>query len=202
MRALQRATRNRYLKDFLESLVQAQLAGSLPLPASPHRRSLVVQGLGAPRGSHTVVPTDQVLYLFAGHDPKQGFVAAEWIRDPAVRQGHVYLRTFKGRFVARFPSLGEVEGQLDSSRFLRIHRSIMVNVHKIVELDLGGSRKRVAVAVIQDGREQKEWLTVARRRLPALLKALGLSRRLSPRGSTNRTQPTGKRAQRTVLAPR
>lgn len=77
---------------------------------------------------------------------------------------HASSRTYKGR-----DRIGELEAQLDARRFVRIHRSTIVHVSKIREVQplTHGDH----AVVLRDGKV----LRVARSRRDALAKALGVS---------------------------
>jgi hypothetical protein len=179
LETLRRARLEPSLKDLLLALLQSPPPPSFWEQPAPRLRRLVVQPLAGDRGRHAVVPVELALYLFVGGDPTRGLVEGSASRTRELRRGRVYLRMPKDLFLTHYRCLGEVQAVLDPSHFCRIHQSIIVNVLRIVEVDEGGKRKRLAVAL---GDGTKEWLTISRRSLPALRLALGMRRRRQPRG--------------------
>ncbi len=69
-------------------------------------------------------------------------------------------------------SLAALESRLDPARFVRVHRSAIVRVDGVRELQTGSS-EREAVLVLRDGTE----LPVSRRRLAKVRRSLRFSRR-------------------------
>jgi two-component system LytT family response regulator len=76
-----------------------------------------------------VVPVDRIDYAEAQDD-------------------YVAFRT-GGRTLLKEQTLGELEGQLDRRRFVRIHRSYLVNIDRLARVELYAKDSRVAI--LQDG---------------------------------------------------
>ena len=93
-----------------------------------------------------MVPVDRVDYVEARGD---GVVLAV---------GESLLKKAQG--------LGELEGELDPGRFLRIHRSYILNLDRLAGIELYAKDSRVAV--LRDGRR----IPLSRRGYAALRKLL------------------------------
>jgi hypothetical protein len=123
-----------------------------------------------------VISAEQVAYAFLGSAVSHGGIEGPWTRELA--PGSVYVRTIKGGlFRAGCSTLAALRELLGRDPFVPIDRLILVNVGRLVELDLEGSVNRVGVMV---GTEV-EFLRVSRRRLRALRELVGLPRRVTRR---------------------
>jgi len=81
-------------------------------------------------GAHVhVVPVDAIDYVEAQDD----YVA--------VRSG--------GRSLLKDQTLGDLEGQLDPRRFVRVHRSFLVNIERLAKVELYAKDSRIAI--LRDG---------------------------------------------------
>lgn len=111
------------------------------------------------RGQQIVfVETDQVLHLHA--------------------EGHyTHLHTEAGRRFCNL-SIGDLEARLDPEYFLRVHRSHIVNLAAVQELERQDGRLRVRV------RGSDERVPVSRSSAPVLLARLGLSDTAAPTGTS------------------
>jgi two-component system LytT family response regulator len=67
-------------------------------------------------------------------------------------------------------SLNALESRLDPSRFVRVHRSAIVRLSQVRELDVTGSDESEATVLLKDGTR----LPVSRRRLPQVKALLSL----------------------------
>jgi two-component system LytT family response regulator len=63
---------------------------------------------------------------------------------------YVGIRT-AGRTLLKEQTLGDLEGQLDGRRFVRIHRSYLLNIERLARVELYAKDSRVAI--LQDGRK-------------------------------------------------
>jgi two-component system LytT family response regulator len=61
---------------------------------------------------------------------------------------YVCLHT-EGKALLKQQTLGELELSLDSARFVRIHRSFLVNVERLAKIE--SDSKEARTAVLQDG---------------------------------------------------
>ena len=113
--------------------VRTRQAGSAVEPAA--LRSQVRQGRPLDRivirdGAQVhVVPVDRIDYVEAQDD-------------------YVAFRT-GGRTLLKEQTLGDLEGQLDPRRFVRIHRSYLLNIERLARVDLYAKDSRVAI--LSDG---------------------------------------------------
>ena len=115
----------------------------------------------------TLLPVEEVLYFFTAGalSPRPTIMDAKWREWKLFSSGRVYVRTAKGLFVTRYRTLGRILARLDPEKFLRIDRSLAVNVLKIVDVDLVPKLKQVGVSASGS----TERLTVSRRALKNLL---------------------------------
>ena len=132
------------------AVVALGLGRSAALPAPPGPARYPVRLAVPSRGRIEIVRTDDVCYV-------EG--AGNYVRIHA-----------RGRTLPLREGLGEVAARLDPARFVRIHRSTIVNVSRVQTLRSQG-RGEYAV-VLQDGAELKLTRTY-RDRLPLLLGAPG-----------------------------
>lgn len=86
-------------------------------------------------------------------------------------QDHYAAVICQGKELLSDDSLDAIGSRLDEDRFLRVHRSAIINLDYLSELDRQGDRKYVAV--LAD--EINSRVPVSRERLPQLKKRLGLS---------------------------
>ena len=97
-----------------------------------------------------------------------------------IEASHNYVRIHVGKDVYLLrETIGEIETRLESERFLRIHRSLIVNVDRIRRLEACGYGEYLVV--LQDGKK----LSLSRgyrERLDRLVDKLGVSTETSARG--------------------
>ena len=120
-----------------------------------------------------VIPIADILYFFTcGALSKSRMVInSPWTQACVLRPGIVYARTAKGLFATRFRTLKKLASRLDHNNFHTIHQSVLVNLLKITDLDIGSRLKPVTVRV----NGSTEQITVGRRYLKPLRPKLGLS---------------------------
>jgi two-component system LytT family response regulator len=110
--------------------------------------------------AHEPAPVDE---LIADARPRQGALERVLIRDgsqvhvlPVDRIDYVEAQDdyvcFKadGREYLKDQTMGAVEASLDPSRFVRIHRSYLLNIERIARVELYAKDSRVAI--LRDGR--------------------------------------------------
>jgi len=125
-------------------------------------------------GRWYVLPVDQIAYMFLGSPSALASIHAEWRGQTRLANGNIYLRTSRGLTTrADFRQFSEIEVRLDQRLFITVNRAVMVNLRRIVELDLEGKIKQIGVAV----GDETEWLSISRRPLEPLLDRLGFRKR-------------------------
>jgi hypothetical protein len=92
------------------------------------------------------------------------------IRFAAVDHNSVWLATDRGRLLAASRGLEHLEEQLGDRGFVRVHRSYLVNLGRIREVELGF---KGALVLTTDAR-RRETVPVARRHAPQIRHLLGL----------------------------
>jgi two-component system LytT family response regulator len=124
-----------FARDRLAAAIDRARARQAPLPASALRAASRPPGAPLERvvirdGPHVhVVPVERIDYVEAQDD-------------------YVAFRT-GGRMLLKEQTLGDVETQLDSRRFVRIHRSYLLNIERLTKVELYAKDSRVAV--LSDG---------------------------------------------------
>ena len=136
---------------------------------------IAVQRIDIP-GRWFVIPVEHVAFAFLGSAVSHGAIDAPWVGERCLVPSTVYVRTVKGSlFRTGFATLDALRRWLDRMKFVSIHRLVIVNVDRLVELDLGGTISRVGVMV---GAEV-EFLPVSRRRLRPIRELVGLPKRVA-----------------------
>jgi two-component system LytT family response regulator len=97
----------------------------------------------------TARPPAQHLERIAVRDGARVFILPVLKLDYAEAQDDYVALAAEGRKHLKQQTLASLEGALDPSRFLRIHRSYIVNVERIVKVEPYG--KDTHVAVLRDG---------------------------------------------------
>lgn len=97
------------------------------------------------------------------------------IRFVEADHNNIWLMSDRGRLLAATRGLDRLEKQLEDQGFLRVHRRFLVNLSRIREIEQGF--KGTLFLVTQT--RTHEIVPVARRHIPHLRRALGLSSRLS-----------------------
>jgi hypothetical protein len=136
-----------------------------------------------------LIPIEDVAYVFLGSAVLQGLIHSRWNRALRFRSASVYIRSGRGAiFQTAYRSLSEVARHLDQ-RFVRAHRSVVVNLNKVTAVDLAGH-----VALLQiTGSGCNDLVSVSRRLLPLVRARVGFPRR---RSSTHRNLRPDNRSQR------
>jgi len=75
-------------------------------------------------------------------------VAAERIDYVEAQDDYVGIRT-AGRTLLKEQTLGDLETQLDTRRFVRIHRSYLLNIERLARVELYAKDSRLAI--LSDG---------------------------------------------------
>jgi hypothetical protein len=129
-------------------------------------------------GRWLIIAVEHVAYAFLGSAVRHGVIDASWSQGRCLVATAVYVRTVKGGlFRTGFTTLAVLGRWLNSVSFVSIHRLAIVNVDRLVELDLGGHMSRVGVLV---GAEV-EFLSVSRRRVRSIREQVGLPKRVARR---------------------
>ena len=71
-------------------------------------------------------------------------VAADRIDYVEAQDDYVGIRT-SGRTLLKEQTLGDLEGQLDARRFVRIHRSYLLNIERLARVELYAKDSRLAI---------------------------------------------------------
>ena len=131
-------------------------------PVSPERLG---QALSRVRERHGAAPATPLAQLVAAARPdaprpverllvrdgaKVHVIQAERLDYAVARDDYVELFA-DGRSFLKHQTLADLEAQLDRARFVRIHRSYLVNVERIAKIEPYAKDSRVAV--LKDGRE-------------------------------------------------
>jgi hypothetical protein len=120
-----------------------------------------------------LIPIEDVAYLFLGSAVLQGLIHSRWNRALQFRSTSVYVRSGRGAiFQTAYRSLSEIARLLDQ-RFVRAHRSVVVNLNKVTAVDLTG---RVPLLQIT-GSGCSDLVSVSRRLLPLIRARVGFPRR-------------------------
>jgi two-component system, LytTR family, response regulator len=123
-------------------------------PVDPERLARLVGRLG--NRARTEAPAPGKLAVVGGR--KTGLVDFDAVHYVRADGDYSRVHTFDRTYLCT-SSLGEVEEALPSSRFLRIHRSYLVNLAKVVSVSRAGP-DRIRLTVDDEARTQ---LDVARR---------------------------------------
>jgi two-component system, LytTR family, response regulator LytT len=134
-------------------------------PVDPDRLARVVERLHE-RSSEDAVPVEKVPVVAAGGTELLDFDQIHFVQaDGDYSRVHTYDRSYLCT-----ASLGELEERLPASRFVRIHRSYIVNLAKVAGVRRAGS-DRLTLQLSDAGRTE---LDVARRQGKAVRERLGL----------------------------
>lgn len=127
---------------------------------------------GVYRDRLTLIPSEQILYCFTSGaiTSRRMLIGANWVQAQVFRPGIVYVRTDKGLFATRYRTLTGLLRQLDPSDFGAVHQSIVVNIPKIIDIDLAARLKMLRVG--NNGTTER--LTISRRYLKSLRPKLGI----------------------------
>ena len=120
-----------------------------------------------------LIPIEEVAYLFLGSAVQRGLIHGRWNHALQFRSSSVYIRSDGGAiFQTAYRSLSGLVRSLDQ-RFVRAHRSVVVNLNKITAVDLSG---RVSLLQIT-GSGSSDLVSVSRRLLPLIRARLGFPKR-------------------------
>jgi sigma-54 dependent transcriptional regulator, acetoin dehydrogenase operon transcriptional activator AcoR len=114
---------------------------------------------------------DQFLRIAGVHDSRLILLSPHEIRYAAADKHVVWLVTDRGRLRAADRGIDNIERELGPFGFLRVHRSYLVNVHRIREVDQGLGKGTITVSTQHHGCEA---IPVSRRHAPRLRTALGI----------------------------
>ncbi len=105
-------------------------------------------------------------------------IHAPWIGDRVLVPNVIYVRSVKGAlFRTGFSTLDTLRQKLNPARFVSIHRLLILNVNRVVELDLSSNSSLVGVMV----GPEIDFLPVSRRHLRILREQFGLPKRIARR---------------------
>jgi hypothetical protein len=148
---------------------------------------ITVQRIDIP-GRWLVIPVDKIAFVFLGAAATRGLIDAPWAGAGPLAPRTVYVRTFQGAlFQTGFATLDELRRRLEPTRFVSIHRLMIANVNRVVELDLAAHVSRIGVLVGNN----IEFLSVSRRCLRALRERIGFPKRVK-RGRKSSVEPIGR----------
>jgi len=78
--------------------------------------------------------------------PRVDVIPADKLDYAEAQDDYVSLRT-EGRVLLKQQTMAELEASLDASRFIRIHRSYLLNLDRLAKIDVDARDNRVAVLV-------------------------------------------------------
>ena len=143
-------------------------------PHDPGLARIAVQRIDIP-GRWLVIPVDHVAYAFLSSAVRTGVIEAPDATARCLARSAVYIRSIKGSlFRTGFSNLEALRRTLDTARFVTVHRLVIVNVSRLVELDLAGRVSRVGVMA----GTQIEFIPLSRRCLRAIRELVGLPPRV------------------------
>jgi hypothetical protein len=137
----------------------------------PYLMRIAARRIDMPIDHDTPIDVEEILYFFLGSAVTQRLIDHAWQQQLRFQRDRVYLRTRKGVYVTRFRSLRQLQARLNAETFAPIHQSLLVNLKKIVVIDLDNKLKQVIVA-LDEGK--LEALTVSRRFVKSLRFRFGL----------------------------
>lgn len=161
------------LRLFADSLEPKTVHSARPILLS----RLAVRKADLSEDRYVLVATDDIVFAFSrgALSLQQALISAPWTRQQIFHADRIYLRTSRGGpFVTQFKSLSELQARLDAEKFFALHKSVLVNIQKLTEIDLSGRLKQVGVSLTNGS---VEWLTVSRRAVRILRPLLGLPSR-------------------------
>lgn len=143
---------------------------------------IAARKLGASEDRYVLISTSEILYLFLGHAVSGGLISAPSIGQLRFRNNSVYLRTTKGVFVTHYSTLKELRDGLDPQLFSPVHKSIVVNIQKIVTVDFSRNHKQIGFTVSD---ASLETVIVSRRYFKDLRTRLGFPNKSRSRQGVN-----------------
>jgi LytTr DNA-binding domain len=150
---------------------------------------LALRPLSGRPGQMMLLSPGDISFAFLGAAAPAELMAISIQNGWCLEPRRVYVRTSRGIYWTPYRRLALLQSELnarESSQFLRIGRTCLVNTLKIAALDTGGRIPLLVFAAVDGSREI---LTVSRRAWPALRDRLGLPRRRvvrKPAGSARR----------------
>jgi DNA-binding LytR/AlgR family response regulator len=128
---------------------RSEVAGSIPLVTSPatdgENNAEIGRGTYAPLGGAGAPPPRVARHLPVERDGATRFIAVDEV--VAVHANAHYTYIFNGTAKLFCPlAIGEVESRLDKSRFIRIHRSHIINIDRVVGYRRSGDSETVEMA--------------------------------------------------------
>jgi two-component system LytT family response regulator len=125
------------LKPFTRERLAAALNRARARQASPAPDAVAIRAAARPAGA----PIERVVI----RDGVQvHVVAVEKIDYVEAQDDYVSFRV-AGKSLLKEQTLGELEGQLDGRRFVRIHRSYLLNIERLTRVELYAKDSRVAI---------------------------------------------------------
>jgi len=125
------------LKPFSRDRLAAALNRARARRASPAPDAVAIRASARPAGA----PLERVVI----RDGVQvHVVAVERIDYVEAQDDYVSFRV-GGKSLLKEQTLGELEGQLDGRRFVRIHRSYLLNIERLTRVELYAKDSRVAI---------------------------------------------------------
>jgi hypothetical protein len=153
------------------------VAGRVEIVADSYVSRIAVQRVDIP-GRWYVVSLEHVAFAFLGSAANHGVIHAPWIGDRVLVPNVIYVRSVKGAlFRTGFSTLDTLRQKLNPARFVSIHRLLILNVNRVVELDLSSNSSLVGVMV----GPEIDFLPVSRRHLRILREQFGLPKRIARR---------------------
>jgi hypothetical protein len=127
-------------------------------------------GAGEPYGFATGTRRPLLSRVVASEGERWVLLDPREIRFAEVDHNSVWLATDRGRLLAACRGLEHLEEQLGDKGFVRVHRSYLVNLGRVREVELGF---KGALVLATDARK-RETVPVARRHAPQIRHLLGL----------------------------
>lgn len=127
-------------------------------------------------GRWFVIPVEHVSFAFLGAAASNGVINAPWAGDRVLAPSTVYVRTIKGGlYTTGFATLQSLRQRLDPTQFVSIHRQLIVNLDRLVQLDLGTNVSHVGVMA----GPEIDFLPISRRHLRLLRELIALPKRIT-----------------------
>ena len=156
-------------------VVEAPPTAAMPAISDEKRR----RGIYAPLGGAGAPPRRMADRLPVERDGATHFVPVENV--VAVQANAHYTYLFDGSAKLFCPlAIGEVESRLDRGRFLRVHRSHIVNIERVIGFKRSGDSEIVELAA-----EERYTVPVSRSRAGLLKSRIGENKSASSAGETS-----------------
>lgn len=131
------------LKPFARERLEAALARARARQGAPRPNPVAVREAARPES--TILDR-----LVIRDGPHVHVVPVEKIDFIEAQDDYVAVHT-AGKSVLKEQTLGELERQLDASRFVRVHRSFILNIERLARVELYAKDSRIAI--LHDGRK-------------------------------------------------